>query len=177
MFVDKSNLLSHNKITKGDKNMNIYDFVVKDAELNDVPLSNYKGKVLLIVNTATGCGYTPQYNELERIYRRYKDVGFEILDFPCNQFAGQAPGSNKEISDFCEINFGRSFKQFNKIDVNGKNQEPLFKFLKSKQKGIGGSIVKWNFTKFLVDSNGEVVARFAPNQTPESFVDKITELL
>ncbi len=111
--------------------MSIYDFIVKDSKMQDVSLSDYKGKVLLIVNTATGCGYTPQYNGLERMYEKYCDKGFEILDFPCNQFLGQAPGTNEKIVEFCQIKFGVKFKIFSKIKVNGKNAEPLFTYLKS----------------------------------------------
>lgn len=136
----------------------IYDYSVLDMAGNDVSLSEYKGKVLLIVNTATGCGFTPQYEGLEAMYRKYKDQGFEILDFPCNQFFGQAPGTDEEIHSFCTLKYDVSFKQFHKIDVNGKNEDPLYTFLKEQQKGR----IKWNFTKFLVDREGNVIARFEP---------------
>ena len=157
--------------------MSVYDFVMKDAEGNDVSLADYKGKVLLIVNTATGCGFTPQYNGLEELYEKYRDKGFEILDFPCNQFGEQAPGTDAEITEFCTINFGVSFKQFSKIDVNGENEAPLYTYLKGEKGGILGTKIKWNFTKFLVDREGNVVERYAPTVTPERMEPKITELL
>ena len=157
--------------------MSVYDFVMKDAEGNDIPLADYKGKVLLIVNTATGCGFTPQYNGLEELYEKYRDKGFEILDFPCNQFGEQAPGTDAEITEFCTINFGVSFKQFSKIDVNGENEAPLYTYLKGEKGGILGTKIKWNFTKFLVDREGNVVERYAPTVTPERMEPKITELL
>ncbi|MCR5010247.1 MAG: glutathione peroxidase [Clostridia bacterium] len=157
--------------------MSVYDFVMKDAEGADVSLADYKGKVLLIVNTATGCGFTPQYNALEELYEKYKDKGFEILDFPCNQFGGQAPGTDAEITEFCTINFGVSFKQFSKIDVNGESEAPLYTYLKGEKGGILGTKIKWNFTKFLVDREGNVVERYAPTVTPERMEPKIVELL
>ena len=162
----------------------VYDFKVADLEENIVSLDTYKGKVLLIVNTATKCGFTPQYKELQEIYDKYHAQGFEVLDFPCNQFGEQAPGSNEEIHKFCTDNYETTFPQFSKIDVNGENESPLFTFLKAKQgfKGFPGergqmmeqmmarrdpdfakkSDIKWNFTKFLVNKNGEVIARFEP---------------
>ncbi len=157
--------------------MSVYDFVMKDAEGVDVSLADYKGKVLLIVNTATGCGFTPQYNALEELYEKYKDQGFEILDFPCNQFGEQAPGTDAEITEFCAINFGVSFKQFSKIDVNGENEAPLYTYLKNEKGGILGTKIKWNFTKFLVDREGNVVERYAPTVTPERIEPRIKDLL
>lgn len=157
--------------------MNIYDFKVKDSQGTEVSLSEYKGKVLLIVNTATGCGFTPQYKGLQSLYDKYQDKGFEILDFPCNQFGNQAPGTAEEIGNFCEINFGTTFKQFAKIDVNGNNAEPLYTFLKNQKKGLLGGNIKWNFTKFLVDKDGNVVDRFSPTTEPEKLSKKIEELL
>ena len=157
--------------------MTVYDFTMKDAEGQDISLADYKGKVLLIVNTATGCGFTPQYNGLEDLYEKYKDQGLEILDFPCNQFGNQAPGSNAEITEFCAINFGVSFKQFSKIEVNGPGEAPLYTWLKSKKGGILNSDIKWNFTKFLLDREGNVVERFASTVTPERIEAKIKELL
>ncbi|WP_286947895.1 glutathione peroxidase [Acetobacterium sp. UBA5834] len=157
--------------------MNIYDFTVKDATGQDVSMKEYQGKVLLIVNTATGCGLTPQYAGLQDLYDTYRDQGFEILDFPCNQFANQAPGSDDEIKSFCETRFGVTFKIFHKIDVNGDNADPLFNFLKNEQGGILGSKIKWNFTKFLVNKQGQVVKRFAPTDEPEKIENDIKKLL
>ena len=157
--------------------MNIYDFTVKDAEGKDVPLSGYKGKVLLIVNTATGCGFTPQYEGLQDLYEACQAKGFEILDFPCNQFANQAPGTEEEIMDFCQSRYGVTFRQFAKIDVNGKNEAPLYHYLKAQQKGFAGSAVKWNFTKFLIDRDGNVTARFAPVTKPEAIQKAVEALL
>jgi len=177
--------------------MNIYDFKVKDALSNEVSMESYKGKVLLIINTATGCGFTPQYAGLQDLYKKYQDKGFEILDFPCNQFLNQAPGTNEEIVSFCQINFGVKFKTFSKIDVNGKNAEPLFTYLKQATpkdlensetssfkkvlqdlgQSIVGTNIKWNFTKFLVDQNGNVIARYSPSFKPEDMDVKIAELL
>ncbi len=157
--------------------MNIYDFTVKDAKGGEVSLSEYKGKVLLVVNTATECGFTPQYPGLEELYKKYKDRGFEILDFPCNQFANQAPGTAEEIGSFCTGRFGITFRQFEKIDVNGENEIPLYKWLKEQKGGIGGSKVKWNFTKFLVDKNGNVVGRYGSTKTPAALESAIVKLL
>lgn len=157
--------------------MTIYDFKVKDAKGNEVELSNYKDKVLLVVNTATGCGFTPQYEGLEKLYRDYQKLGFEILDFPCNQFGHQAPGTNEEIQEFCQLKYQTSFKTFAKIDVNGENASPLYRFLKGEKGGIIGSAIKWNFTKFLVDKDGNVVDRFAPQKTPEDLRPAIEALL
>ena len=155
----------------------IYDYKVKDMQGNEVSMADYKGKTLLIVNTATGCGFTPQYEGLEKLYEAYKDQGLEILDFPCNQFGNQAPGSNDEIHQFCTLKYNVSFPQFAKIDVNGDNESPLYTYLKSQQKGMLGNRIKWNFTKFLVDKNGNVVERFAPTDTPEKLEGKVKEIL
>lgn len=157
--------------------MSIYDFTVKDACKNDVSLGEYKGKVLLIVNTATGCGFTPQYEGLQELYEKYAEKGLEIIDFPCNQFGGQAPGTEEEIVDFCQSRYGVTFKQFAKIEVNGENEEPLYTFLKKEKGGMLGSKIKWNFTKFLVDRNGNVIERFAPMVTPDKIEEKIRGLL
>lgn len=157
--------------------MGIYDYKVKDKETNDVSLKDYEGKVLLIVNTATGCGFTPQFDGLQDLYEKYQKQGFEILDFPCNQFGNQAPGSDEEITDFCNSRYGITFPQFAKIDVNGANEDLLFTFLKSQQGGMMGSKIKWNFTKFLVDRNGKVVDRFAPTTTPEAIDVEVAKLL
>jgi glutathione peroxidase len=140
-------------------------------------LDTYKGKVLLVVNTATGCGFTPQYEGLENLYKKYKDQGFEILDFPCNQFANQAPGSDDEIHEYCVSRFAMTFPQFSKIDVNGKGESPLYAWLKSQKGGMLNSAIKWNFTKFLVDRDGRVVERFAPTVTPEQLDAHVAQLL
>lgn len=157
--------------------MSIYDYKVKDAKGEMVDMADYKGKVLLIVNTATGCGFTPQYDGLEKLYADYKDKGFEILDFPCNQFGNQAPGTEEEIVSFCKMKFGTTFKQFAKIEVNGDNEEPLYTYLKSQKKGVGGSKIKWNFTKFLVDRDGNVIDRFGSTTTPEKIEKKIIAII
>lgn len=157
--------------------MSIYDYTVKDGKGKDVSLADYKGKVLLIVNTATNCGFTTQYDGLQYLYEKYSEKGFEILDFPCNQFAGQAPGTDEEIVSFCTGRFGVTFRQFHKIDVNGSNEEPLYTFLKSQIGGVAGSNIKWNFTKFLVDRDGNVVARYASTKTPKSLEGEIKKLL
>ena len=157
--------------------MTIYDFQVKDAKGNLVNLSDYKGKTLLIVNTATGCGFTPQYKGLQALYDKYQSKGFEILDFPCNQFGNQAPGTEDEIHQFCEINYKTTFRLFSKIDVNGKNESPLYTYLKGQKGGFLSKRIKWNFTKFLVDKTGKVVERFAPTATPESIEKKIASIL
>ncbi|WP_334104656.1 glutathione peroxidase [Muricomes intestini] len=157
--------------------MSIYDYNVKTMEGQEKSLNEYKGKVLLIVNTATGCGFTPQYEGLENLYEKYKEQGFEILDFPCNQFANQAPGSNDEIHSFCTLQYGTTFPQFAKIDVNGANESPLYTYLKKQKNGVFGGKIKWNFTKFLIDRNGNVVARYAPTETPAALDKKIAAVL
>ncbi|MBO5354156.1 MAG: glutathione peroxidase [Lachnospiraceae bacterium] len=157
--------------------MGIYDYKVKDKQGEEVSLKDYEGKVLLIVNTATGCGFTPQFEGLQDLYEKYQQKGFEILDFPCNQFGNQAPGSDEEITEFCSSRYGITFPQFAKIDVNGTQEAPLFTYLKSRKKGLMGSNIKWNFTKFLVDRTGTVVERFAPVKAPEDLAAAIEKLL
>lgn len=157
--------------------MSIYDYKVKDALGEAVSLADYAGKVLLIVNTATGCGFTPQYEGLQDLYEKYAEQGLEILDFPCNQFGHQAPGSEEEIVDFCQSKYGVTFKQFAKVEVNGANEIPLYTYLKEQKGGVMGKKIKWNFTKFLVDRKGNVVVRFAPTVKPEELEDKIKEVL
>ena len=157
--------------------MTIYDFTVKDAKGNDVCLAEYKGKVLLIVNTATGCGFTPQYEGLEKLYRTYKEQGFEILDFPCNQFANQAPGTDEEIGRFCTLRYDTTFPRFRKIEVNGDKAEPLYQWLKEQQKGVFNDAIKWNFTKFLIDREGNVAGRYGSVTTPAQLEGKIKKLL
>lgn len=179
----------------------VYDFTVKDRKGVGVSLREYANEVLLIVNTATKCGFTPQYDELEKLYEKYHSKGFEILDFPCNQFGQQAPGTDESIHEFCKLNFGTQFPRFKKIKVNGEDAEPLFKFLKSK-KGFAGwdeshplaaimdkiskeqdpdyknnADIKWNFTKFLIDKNGVVIARFEPTAKIDNIAKEIDKLL
>ncbi len=157
--------------------MKLYDLTVKDPKGNDVKLSEYEGKVLLIVNTATGCGFTPQYEGLQSLYDKYRDKGFEILDFPCNQFGHQAPGTNDEIATFCTSRYGTTFRRFDKIDVNGGNESPLYTWLKSQKGGVAGSNIKWNFTKFLINKKGEVVTRYSSAKTPAGIDKDIARLL
>lgn len=157
--------------------MNIYNIKISDSENKETTLKQYTGKVLLIVNTATGCGFTPQYEGLQKLYDQYKEKGLEVLDFPCNQFGSQAPGTMKEINSFCSLNYGTSFPRFSKIDVNGENESPLFKYLKSKKGGILGSKIKWNFTKFLVDKKGNVIKRYGPSYKPSKIEKDILRLI
>lgn len=149
--------------------MSVYDFTVKDNKDQDVSLREYSGKVLLIVNTATKCGLTPQYDGLEALYEKYNDQGFEILDFPCNQFAFQAPGSADKIDSFCKLRYNTKFPRFAKIKVNGKDADPLYVYLKEQKPGR----IQWNFAKFLVDREGNVVERFAPSEKPEKLTSAI----
>ncbi len=182
-------------------NSKIYEFEVENTKHEKISLADYKGKVLLIVNTASRCGFTPQYTELETMHKELKDKGFEILDFPCNQFGQQAPESDEEYVQFCQLNYKTEFPQFHKIDVNGENEIPLYTYLKSQKtfvdfdpkhnltpilvdifdKNMPGwretSDIKWNFTKFLIDRNGNVVERFEPTATAETMLPKIKELL
>lgn len=157
--------------------MGIYDFKIKKIDGKEIPLSKFKGKVLLIVNTATHCGFTPQYEGLEKLYKQYHKQGLEVLDFPCNQFANQAPESNQEIANFCQLRYKTSFETFAKIDVNGRNADPLYKYLKKQKGSILGGRISWNFTKFLVDREGNVVGRFAPNVEPEKLTGSIEKLI
>lgn len=179
--------------------MNVYDFTVKAQDGSDVALSQFKGKVLLIVNTATGCGFTPQYTELQSMYAELSDKGFEILDFPCNQFAEQTPGTDEEVHDFCTGRYGITFPQYSKIDVNGENAIPLYKWLTENTTfaGFNGPMslilspivkkmdkdyknngnIKWNFTKILINKNGEIVERFEPTADVKKIADKVKELL
>ena len=157
--------------------MSIYDYKALSYKGEEVSLSEYKGKVLLVVNTATKCGFTPQYDELEALYAKYKDQGFVILDFPCNQFFRQAPGTDEEIHNTCVLRFNIAFPQFAKIDVNDKNEHPLYTFLKENCPVNQGKKIKWNFTKFLVDREGNVVNRFEPTVKPNEFEEDILKLL
>jgi len=161
----------------GDK-MSLYDFEVKTIDGAKTTLQPYKGKVLLIVNVASKCGFTYQYEGLEKLYKTYKDKGLVVLGFPCNQFSNQEPGNEEEIKNFCSLTYDVTFPMFSKIDVNGENAHPLYVYLKKEQSGLLGSEgIKWNFTKFLVDKNGKVVDRFAPATTPESLEETIKGLL
>jgi glutathione peroxidase len=156
----------------------IYSFQAVMNNGEEVSLQRYAGKVLLIVNTASRCGFTPQYAELQRLYEKYRERGLEILGFPCNQFANQEPGGNEEIAAFCSLQYGVTFPIFAKIEVNGKNAHPLFKYLKRRARGfLGTTAVKWNFTKFLVDREGRVVRRYAPNTKPSRLEQDIVRLL
>ncbi len=157
--------------------MSIYDFTVKDAIGRDISLEKYRGKTLLIVNTASKCGFTPQYDDLQKVYEQWKDKGLEILAFPCDQFKNQEPGSNEEIQHFCQVNFGITFPVFGKLDVNGDTAHPLYQYLRKVKPGIGGDAVKWNFTKFIVDAEGKVKGRYAPATKPQKLVPAIEKLL
>ncbi len=158
--------------------MKVTDLTVRAADGTDVALSDYAGQVLLIVNTASRCGFTPQYEGLEALHRRFADRGFEVLAFPCNQFGAQEPGDAAEIASFCSLNYDVTFPVFAKVDVNGENAAPIFNYLKKAQKGVlGTEAIKWNFTKFLVNREGEVVQRYAPTTKPEDLVNDIEALL
>ena len=156
----------------------IYDFSVDDIHGKPVKLDRFKDQVLLIVNTASQCGFTPQYKGLETLYEKYHGKGLAVLGFPCNQFGAQEPGTEKEIAQFCELNYGVTFPLFAKVEVNGANASPIYKYLKAEKPGLLGSeAIKWNFTKFLIDRKGHVLARYAPNDTPESMAADIEKAL
>lgn len=155
----------------------IYDIKVTNAKNQEVSLGDYKGKALLIVNTASKCGFTPQYEDLQKLYEEFHDKGLEILAFPCDQFAHQEPGDNAAIQEFCKINYGLTFPVFGKINVNGEETHPLYKYLKSKKSSILGSKIKWNFTKFIVDKSGNVVKRYAPTVKPLDMKSDIEKIL
>jgi len=155
----------------------VYDFTAKTLSGKDVPLGEYKGQVLLIVNTASKCGFTPQYAGLEKLYEALHPKGLTVLGFPCNQFGSQEPGGADEIGAFCQVNYGVSFPMFDKIDVNGPHTHPLYEFLKHEKKGLLGGRINWNFTKFLIDRAGRVVARYAPTKKPETLETPIAKLL
>lgn len=157
--------------------MNIYDFKATDIDGELIDLSIYKGKVLLVVNTASKCGFTPQYKGLEALYQEFDQSAFAVLGFPCDQFGNQEPGDESEIKGFCELNYGVTFPLFEKIDVNGEQAHPLFNYLKNEKGGLLTKDIKWNFTKFLIDKNGNVIERFAPTTTPESIRSKIKALI
>jgi glutathione peroxidase len=155
----------------------IYDFTATSLDGEDVPLKRYQGQVLLIVNTASACGFTPQYKGLESLQKAYASRGFSVLGFPCNQFGRQEPGNAAQIQQFCSANYAVSFPMFDKIEVNGDQTHPLYRYLKSEKSGLLGPSIKWNFTKFLVDRSGKVVARHAPTTTPEALTRDIEALL
>lgn len=157
--------------------MNFYDFTMEDIQGNAVDFSDYQGKVVLVVNTASECGFTPQFAGLERLYQTYREQGLVILGFPCNQFGKQDPGTESEIEEFCQVNYGVTFPMFAKIEVNGENEAPLYSWLKEEKGGMLGDAIKWNFTKFLIDRDGEVVKRFAPQTAPEKLTEDIEALL
>jgi len=167
------------EVTATDRSASkIYDFRVKTLDGRHTTVGEFRGKVMLIVNLASQCGFTPQYEGLEALYRNYKDRGLVVLGFPCNQFGGQEPGDEKEIRQFCTDKYDITFPLFSKIDVNGKNADPLYSWLKSQAKGIlGTESIKWNFTKFLVDANGDVVDRFGSNVTPKELVTIVEKML
>jgi glutathione peroxidase len=158
--------------------LSIYDFSVETIDGQAIKLDAYKNKVLLIVNTASKCGFTPQYAGLQKLYGDLQSQGVEVLGFPCNQFGAQEPGSEEEIRNFCQLKYDVSFPMFAKVDVNGEKAEPLFKFLKKEAPGLFGTeAIKWNFTKFLVDREGNVIKRFAPTDTPEKIAEELRKLL
>lgn len=157
--------------------MSFYDYSAENIDGKEVTMTNYKGKVVLVVNTASKCGFTPQLKDLEELYKGYKDLGLVILGFPCNQFMNQEPGDNKDVKNFCEINYGVTFDMFGKVDVNGSNTHPIYKYLKEQEKGIITKDIKWNFTKFLIDREGNVVKRYSPTTSPLKIKDDIEKLL
>jgi len=156
---------------------NFYQFSARSLQGKEISMETYKGKVILVINTASKCGFTPQYEGLEKLYEKYKDRGFVILGFPCNQFGKQEPGTEKEIAEGCLVNYGVSFQMFSKIEVNGPNAHPLYKYLKSSIFVITGKKIKWNFTKFMINSKGVPVKRFSPATVPEKLVNDIEKLL
>ena len=156
---------------------NFYQFTARSLQGKDISMDTYKGKVVLVVNTASKCGLTPQYEGLENLYEKYKDQGLVILGFPCNQFGNQEPGTEKEISEGCLINYGVSFPMFSKIEVNGENTHPIYKYLKNRLSGILGKNIKWNYAKFLIDRNGNPVKRFSPTTIPEKLIKDIEKYL
>ena len=156
----------------------LYDISVKDIKMNTVDLSSFKGKTLLIVNVASKCGFTPQYKDLQNLYNKYQDQGLEVLGFPCNQFGAQEPGTNEEVQSFCDLTYNVSFRMFDKIDVNGADASPLFKYLKHESPGIlGTEAIKWNFTKFLVNKDGQVVKRFASKDGESSIESELLKII
>lgn len=160
-----------------EKNMDFYSFSAKKINGDKVHFNTFKGKVMLVVNTASKCGFTPQFEGLENLYKEYKDQGLEILGFPCNQFGQQESGNNQEILEFCQRNYGVTFTMFDKIDVNGVNADPIYKYLKSHKRSMFGSKISWNFTKFLIDREGKVVKRYLPTVKPQDLKRDIEKLI
>lgn len=157
--------------------MGFYEFTAIDIDGKEISMSEFENKLVLVVNTASKCGFTPQFADLEKLYRDYKDRGFYVLGFPCNQFASQDPGADEEIAAFCQLNYGVTFPMFSKIDVNGNNAHPIWKWLKEQKTGLLTGDIKWNFTKFLIDRKGNVVKRYGSNKKPENIRKDIEELL
>ncbi|GAA0824563.1 glutathione peroxidase [Clostridium tertium] len=157
--------------------MSFYEYSAKNIDGKEINMSDYKGNIILVVNTASKCGFTPQLKDLEELYKEYKDSGVEILGFPCNQFLNQEPGENKEVKNFCQINYGVTFNMFEKIDVNGSNTHPIYKYLKEQEKGLLTKDIKWNFTKFLIDKEGNVIKRYSPTTSPLKIKTDIEKLL
>jgi glutathione peroxidase len=174
LIIISFNISAKNQTNKNNKKMDIYGFTVENSKGELVKLSDYKGKTLLIVNVASKCGFTKQYKPLEAMYQKLKDKGFVILGFPCNQFAGQEPGSNEEIQSFCQLNYGVTFPVFAKIKVNGKEADPLYKYLKEN---TGGAPIKWNFNKFLIDKEGNIIKRYLSGDSLEVLESEIEAIL
>ncbi|MCR1953083.1 MULTISPECIES: glutathione peroxidase [unclassified Clostridium] len=157
--------------------MSFYDYSAKNIDGKEINMSDYKGKIVLVVNTASKCGFTPQLKDLEEIYKDYKGLGVEILGFPCNQFLNQEPGDNEEVKNFCQLNYGVTFNMFEKVDVNGSNTHPIYKYLKEQEKGLLTKDIKWNFTKFLIDKEGNVIKRYSPTTSPLKIKNDIEKIL
>lgn len=157
--------------------MNFYNFEAKTISGETISMKAYEGKTVVVVNTASKCGLTPQYEGLENLYKKHKDKGLVVLGFPCNQFGGQEPGEAEQISEFCQLNYGVSFQMFDKVDVNGQEAHPVFKYLKKELSGLLGSKIKWNFTKFLIDKKGNPIKRFSPTTEPEKMESAILNVI
>ncbi|MDI9215518.1 glutathione peroxidase [Clostridium tertium] len=157
--------------------MSFYDYSAKNIDGKEINMSDYKGKIVLVVNTASKCGFTPQLKDLEEIYKDYKGLGVEILGFPCNQFLNQEPGDNEEVKNFCQLNYGVTFNMFEKVDVNGSDTHPIYKYLKEQEKGLLTKDIKWNFTKFLIDKEGNVIKRYSPTTSPLKIKNDIEKIL
>jgi len=174
MIIMSFNISAKSQTKKNDKKMDVYGFTVEDSKGEQIKLSDYKGKTLLVVNVASKCGFTKQYGPLEALYKKFRDKDFVILGFPCNQFAGQEPGSNEEIQSFCQLNYGVTFPVFAKIKVNGKDADPLYKYLKEN---TGGAPIKWNFNKFLIDKEGNIIKRYLSGDPLDKLEEDIAAIL